>query len=112
MRTAGARTAVDDVGATPRTVALLPIVDGLRPFTPEIAQGVVGGLGNRAAGYYDANGHFARIGFNSPANALAGTLNNGQGLGGFQTKRGFRCPGAATDPADDGSNPYIEREGI
>lgn len=94
------------------SVALLPIVDGLRPFTPEIANGVVGGLGNRAAGYYDANGHFARIGFNSPANALAGTLNNGQGLGGFETKQGFRCPGGSTDPADDGSNPYIPREGI
>ncbi len=93
------------------SVALLPIVDGLRPYTPEIANGVVGGLGNRAAGYYDANGHFARIGFNSPANALAGTLNNGQGLGGFQTHRGHRCPGGSTDPADDGSNPYIEREG-
>ena len=91
-------------------ISLLPIADGLRPFTPEIVQGVVGGLGNRAAGYYDANGGFARIGFQSPANALAGTLNNGGGLGGFVSGRTFRCPGAATEPADDGSNPYIESD--
>lgn len=104
-----AGTAVPALRSTVLTlVALLPIADGLRPFTPEIVQGIAGGLGNRAAGYYDANGGFARIGFNSPANVLAGTLNNGGGLGGFVTHRTFRCPGGATDPAEDGSNPYIE----
>lgn len=90
------------------SISLLPIVDGLRPFTPEIVNGVVSGLGNRAAGYYDANGHFARIGFNSPPNVLTGVLNGGGDQGGFKTGRTFRCPGASTDPADDGSNPYVE----
>ncbi len=105
------RTSVPALRSTVLTlVALLPIADGLRPFTPEIVQGVIGGLGNRAAGYYDANGGFARIGFNSPPNALTGTLNTGGGLGGFVTGRTFRCPGGATDPADDGSNPYIENK--
>lgn len=89
-------------------IALIPIVDGLRPYTPEVVNGVLGGLGSRATGYFDANGHFARIQFNSPPNAIAGTFNNGQGMGGFETGQTFRCPGGATQPADDGSNPYIE----
>ncbi len=102
--------AVPALESSVRTIiALAPIVDGLRPYTPEIVNGVVSGLGARAAGYFDANGHFARIGLNSPANVLAGVLNNGQGVGGFETFKDFRCPGAATDPADDGSNPYVEK---
>ncbi|MEJ7893470.1 MAG: MlaD family protein [Solirubrobacteraceae bacterium] len=102
-------TAVPALESTARTlIALMPIVDGLRPYTPEIVNGVIGGLGNRAAGYFDANGHFARIQFNSPPNATTGTFNNGQGMGGFETKQTFRCPGGQTEPLPDGSNPYIE----
>jgi phospholipid/cholesterol/gamma-HCH transport system substrate-binding protein len=94
--------------STETLIALTPVVDGLRPYTPEIANGVVSGLGSRATGYFDANGHFARIQFNQPPNAITGFLNNGQGIGGFETHRNYRCPGGATDPADDKSNPYIE----
>ncbi len=102
-------TAVPALESSVRTViALMPIVDGLRPYTPEIVNGVVSGLGSRGTGYFDANGHFARIQFNQPPNALTGTFNNGQGIGGFETHQGFRCPGGATEPAPDGSNPYIE----
>jgi phospholipid/cholesterol/gamma-HCH transport system substrate-binding protein len=89
-------------------ITLMPIVDGLRPFTPEVVNGVVSGLGSRAAGYFDANGAFARIQFNQPPNALSGFFNSGQGLGGFETGHTFRCPGGSTDSADDKSNPYIE----
>jgi phospholipid/cholesterol/gamma-HCH transport system substrate-binding protein len=104
--------AVPALRSTVKTlITLMPVVDGLRPFTPEIANGVVSGLGSRAAGYFDANGHFARIQFNQPPNALSGFFNTGQGLGGFQTHKDFRCPGGATDPADDKSNPYIEDPG-
>jgi hypothetical protein len=92
-------------------IALTPIVDGLRPYTPEIVNGVVGGLGSRAAGYFDANGNFARIQVNQPPNAVAGLFNVPTGLGGFETHKTFRCPGGADDPADDGSNPYIEKPG-
>jgi phospholipid/cholesterol/gamma-HCH transport system substrate-binding protein len=102
-------TAVPALESTANTlIALMPILDGLRPYTPEIANGVVSGLGSRAAGYFDANGHFARIHFNQPPNAITGTFNNGQGVGGFETGQGHRCPGGATDPAADNSNPYIE----
>ena len=104
--------AVPALRASVRTViALMPIVDGLRPYTPEIVNGVLSGLGARATGYYDANGHFARIQVNQPPNAVAGLFNAPQGLGGFETHKTFRCPGGADDPADDGSNPYIEKPG-
>ncbi len=89
-------------------ISLMPIVDGLRPYTPEIALGVVSGLGSRATGYFDANGHFARINLNQPPQGISGIFNAGTGLGGFETGQGFRCPGGATEPADDNSNPYIE----
>lgn len=106
------RQAVPALRATVRTViALAPIVDGLRPYTPEIVNGVLGGLGGRATGYYDANGHFARIQVNQPPNAVAGLFNAPQGIGGFETRKTFRCPGGADDPADDRSNPYIEKPG-
>lgn len=103
------RSAVPALRSSVNTIiSLMPIVDGLRPYTPEIANGVVSGLGNRAAGYFDANGHFARINLNQPPEGIAGIFNVGDGLGGFETGQGFRCPGGATEPADDGSNPYIE----
>ena len=102
-------TAVPALESTANTlIALMPILDGLRPYTPEIANGVISGLGSRAAGYFDANGHFARIGVNSAPNAITGVFNNGQGVGGFETHQGYRCPGGASEPAADGSNPYIE----
>jgi phospholipid/cholesterol/gamma-HCH transport system substrate-binding protein len=102
--------AVPALRSTVRTlIALLPIVDGLRPYTPEIVNGVVSGLGARATGYFDANGHFARIQVNQAPNATAGSGNVPDGVGGFETHQGFRCPGGATEPADDQSNPYIEK---
>jgi phospholipid/cholesterol/gamma-HCH transport system substrate-binding protein len=102
--------AVPALRSTVRTlIALLPIVDGLRPYTPEIVNGVVSGLGARATGYFDANGHFARIQVNQAPNATAGSGNAPDGVGGFETHQGFRCPGGATEPADDRSNPYIEK---
>jgi phospholipid/cholesterol/gamma-HCH transport system substrate-binding protein len=104
--------AVPALRSTVRTlIALLPIVDGLRPYTPEVVNGVVSGLGARATGYFDANGHFARIQVNQPPSATAGSGNVPDGVGGFETHQGFRCPGGATEPADDQSNPYIEKPG-
>jgi phospholipid/cholesterol/gamma-HCH transport system substrate-binding protein len=104
--------AVPALRSTVRTlISLLPIVDGLRPYTPEVVNGVISGLGARAAGYFDANGHFARINVNQAPNAIAGSGSIGQGIGGFETHKTFRCPGGATDPADDKSNPYIETAG-
>jgi phospholipid/cholesterol/gamma-HCH transport system substrate-binding protein len=104
--------AVPALRSTVRTlITLMPVVDGLRPYTPEVVNGVISGLGARASGYFDANGHFARIQVNQPPNATAGLTNLPQGIGGFETHKTFRCPGGATEPADDKSNPYIEDEG-
>jgi phospholipid/cholesterol/gamma-HCH transport system substrate-binding protein len=102
-------TSVPALESTAQTlISLMPIVDGLRPYTPEVVNGVISGLGSRAAGYFDANGHFARIQFNQPPNAITGVFNNGEGVGGFETGQGFRCPGGAQEPAPDNSNPYID----
>jgi phospholipid/cholesterol/gamma-HCH transport system substrate-binding protein len=106
---ATAAKAVPALRSTVETlITLMPIVDGLRPYTPEIVNGVVSGLGARAAGYFDANGEFARIQVNLPPNVITGFGNINQGLGGFETGIKARCPGGASEPADDKSNPYIE----
>lgn len=81
---------------------LTPVLAGLRPYTPDLLAGFFEGFGGSTSGYYDANGHMTRIAFNS--NGLPGLLPQAGG----STRTGLlsRCPGAASEPADDGSNPY------
>jgi phospholipid/cholesterol/gamma-HCH transport system substrate-binding protein len=102
----------------PRTIAALrkgqPVVEYLRPYAPDFT----GWLTKFAEGAnpYDANGHYARIqpvfnAFTLTDNAAGSFLTaapNSQRLNGFQTHRQERCPGGATQPAPDGSNPYAE----
>jgi phospholipid/cholesterol/gamma-HCH transport system substrate-binding protein len=102
----------------PRTIKALqkgqPVVDYLRPYSPDFT----GWLTKFAEGAanYDANGHYARIqplfnAFSLTDNAAGSFLTaapNSQRLAGFQTFRQQRCPGGATQPAPDGSNPYRE----
>jgi phospholipid/cholesterol/gamma-HCH transport system substrate-binding protein len=93
---------------TKALAGLLPIVAGLRPYTPDLVAGLFSGLGGSAAGYYDANGHYARITFHYSLGSSGQIAPGVQGdtIGGLQTGLGARCPGAATEPADDKSNPY------
>jgi phospholipid/cholesterol/gamma-HCH transport system substrate-binding protein len=90
----------------------LPIVREARPYTPDVVGGLVNGFGGTTAGYYDANGHYARIAFEgSPY-----TLNNAgsvvplpastPGLTGYRKGVTSRCPGGATQRAPDKSNPF------
>jgi phospholipid/cholesterol/gamma-HCH transport system substrate-binding protein len=102
----------------PRTIQALqkgqPVVDYLRPFAPDFT----GWLTKFAEGAanYDANGHYARIqpmfnAFSLTDNAAGSFLTaapTSQRLAGLQTFRQQRCPGGATQPAPDGSNPYRE----
>lgn len=94
------------------TEPLLPILGDIRPYVFDVAYGVFGGQGGSAGGLYDANGQFVRIPPHLTPQALgAGAL---QELGvtaprasGLRTGLTARCPGAADDPAEDGSNPIV-----
>ncbi|MEA2124345.1 MAG: phospholipid/cholesterol/gamma-HCH transport system substrate-binding protein [Solirubrobacteraceae bacterium] len=108
-----AKVAVPALRATTTSlIAAMPIVDGLRPYAPELIDGFFSGLG-RAAGYYDANGHYARIGLQGGSTALSGLLGGLVGPGAVNAadlrhKLYARCAGGAVTPAKDNSNPYIE----
>ena len=90
----------------------LPIVQQLRPYTPDFVGGQMAGYGGAQSHYYDANGRYMRI----SAQGSGYTLNNEgtlipqppsqPGLTGYRTGNASHCPGAATQPAADNSNPW------
>jgi phospholipid/cholesterol/gamma-HCH transport system substrate-binding protein len=94
-------------------VDALPIVKQARPYAPDVTGGLIDGFGGTTAGYYDANGHYARIAFEGSPYSLA---NGGAlvpapgatpGLTGYRKGITQRCPGAAAQTAPDKSNPYV-----
>ena len=94
---------------------LLPIVKELRPFTTDFVGGPVRGYGGTNTNYYDANGHYQRISFVGSGFILAPNLSGillqqpeDGGVAGYETFQRNRCPGAATQPHPDGSNPWRE----
>jgi phospholipid/cholesterol/gamma-HCH transport system substrate-binding protein len=90
-----------------------PNLNFARAYTPEIFNGFAK-LG-QVTGYYDANGHYARISFSNLNifNYSGGELQpippsqQFETLGSAETVK-RRCPGAATQPAADDSNPFVE----
>jgi phospholipid/cholesterol/gamma-HCH transport system substrate-binding protein len=91
-----------------------PVLEFIRPYVPELT-GWFHDFGQATANY-DANGHFARIqpifnAFSFTDNQAGGVLRP-QGLNqkfeGLQTNVDRRCPGAASQPAADGSAPYTD----
>jgi phospholipid/cholesterol/gamma-HCH transport system substrate-binding protein len=102
----------------PRTIQALqkgqPVVEYLRPYAPDFT-GWLTKFG-QGASPYDANGHYARIQPVFGAFTLTDVAGNSfltaqpinQRLSGFQAHRQQKCPGGATQPAPDGSNPYKE----
>lgn len=84
----------------------LPILAGLRPYTPDIVAGLFNGFTGTTAGYYDANGHYGRVPLITGTGALSGALAQLPSAG-LSTKNDARCPGGASVPTD-GSNPYVE----
>ena len=83
-----------------------------RPYTPDLV-GWFRDFGQGAANY-DANGHYARIQpiFNAfqftdnPAGGLLTPIPPSARMTGLSTGNERRCPGAASQPRPDGSNPY------
>ncbi len=83
---------------------LQPIVTGLRGYSPDLLGGFFEGFGGNQSGYYDANGHFARIELAlGPGSDPTGLAT----LPGYRTGLDARCPGAASEPVPDGSTPFV-----
>ena len=87
-------------------------VEFLRPYAPDISAWITHFA--QVPAYYDANGHYARVlpmfnafGYDEAANQLNALSPAERKLA--QIFRGSRfCPGAATQPAPDGSNPFTD----
>jgi hypothetical protein len=98
--------ALDSTTSTLRRVQ--PIFAGLRPYAPDLIQGLISN--NKTSATYDANGKLLRQGLNVPGTTgvLAPLLS--LNVGEIKNSRfgiTARCPGAASEPAPDGSNPWI-----
>jgi phospholipid/cholesterol/gamma-HCH transport system substrate-binding protein len=95
---------------------LATIVTELRPYTPDLVN-TLGAFSGTSSGYYDANGHYLRISFQGSLFTLSDTgalvpLPELSSLTGLRRGIRRRCPGAATQPLPDGSNPYVEDEAV
>ncbi len=89
----------------------VPVTALFGPYSPDF-EGLIRDFG-QATAYYDANGHYARVTGLFPDFALGenNTLkpaNPEQALQGLKTGQLRRCPGAATQPAADGSSPFTD----
>ncbi len=104
--------------ASPITVTSLqesvPITAVFGPNSPDLA-GTLRTFG-AGAGYYDADGHYVHVtpvtpDFTLGANdTLTPAATPQQALEGLKTGQLRRCPGAATQPAADGSSPFVDGE--
>jgi phospholipid/cholesterol/gamma-HCH transport system substrate-binding protein len=94
-----------------------PVLEFLRPYTPDVT-GWLRDFGQGASNY-DANGHYARIqpifnAFNfddNPAGGILTPIPPSQRFDGLETNQLRRCPGAASQPAADGSAPWRDTSG-
>jgi phospholipid/cholesterol/gamma-HCH transport system substrate-binding protein len=89
----------------------LPITAFFGPYSPDL-EGLIRDFG-QATGYYDANGHYARVAgmfpdFELGSNNTLKPANPAQVLQGLKTGQLRRCPGSATQPAADGSSPFTD----
>ena len=94
-----------------------PVLEFIRPYTPDFT-GWLRDFGQGASNY-DANGHYARIqpifnafNFNdNPAGGVLTPIPPSQRFDGLETNQLRRCPGAASQPAADGSAPWRDASG-
>ena len=88
----------------------VPITAFFGPYAPDLA-GTLRTFGQSGA-YYDANGGYARVSPVFPSFALGEkdtlkpSATNREVLTNLKTGELRRCPGAATQPAADGSSPF------
>jgi len=89
-----------------------PVVEFLRPYAPDVAAWITPFA--TVPGYYDANGHYARVLPIFNAFSFDSTNNQLNSLSPAERKNvitslGTRyCPGASTQPSPDGSNPFLD----
>jgi phospholipid/cholesterol/gamma-HCH transport system substrate-binding protein len=92
-----------------------PTLNFARAYTPDIFNGF-GKLG-QVTGYYDANGHYARIQLSDlnifrhdPVTGVLDPIPPSEQYAPFGGSAAAtkRCPGGGTQPAADGSNPFVE----
>ena len=90
-----------------------PNLNFIRAYTPDFFN-AIGKLGS-VAGYYDGNGHYVRaatsaqnlFSYNASTSELE-PISKAQQYEPFgSTSPKTRCPGGATQPAADGSNPWV-----
>jgi hypothetical protein len=86
----------------------LPIIKYVFPYIPDAVLGATNGFGGTPAGYYDANGGYARIAAQFGPEGPSGIFAQGPSLGPLtvQYHTNNRCPGAATQITHDGSNEF------
>jgi phospholipid/cholesterol/gamma-HCH transport system substrate-binding protein len=95
-----------------------PNLEFIRAYTPDFFN-ALGKLG-QVAGYYDGNGHYVRAATAAqnlfrynPATSQLEPISKAQQFepfGSTQTRQ--RCPGGATQPAPDGSNPWVSDDSV
>ena len=91
----------------------VPITAVFGPYTPDLA-GTLRTFG-AGAGYYDADGHYVHVNsvfpdFKLGENDTLKPASPTAALEGLLTEQLRRCPGAATQPAADGSSPFTDGE--
>ncbi len=103
--------------ASPISVTALqesvPITAVFGPYSPDLA-GTLRTFGEGAA-YYDADGHYVHVTPVLPDFALGENntlkpVSPQQALEGLKSGQLRRCPGAGTQPAADGSSPFVDGE--
>jgi phospholipid/cholesterol/gamma-HCH transport system substrate-binding protein len=101
--------------SSPATVTALresvPITAFFGPYSPDL-QGLLRTFG-QASAYYDANGHYVHVSsvipdFKLGPNDNLSPTSPQQTLEGLRPHQLSRCPGAATQPAADGSSPFAD----
>jgi len=90
-----------------------PNLNFIRAYTPDLFNAL--GKFGQVAGYYDGNGHYVRAATSAqnlfsynPETSELEPISKGEqydAFGSVETHR--RCPGGATQPAPDGSNPWV-----
>ncbi len=89
-----------------------PNLNFIRAYTPDLFNGI--GKFGQVAGYYDGNGHYVRAAvagqnlFRYNAAGILEPISRAEQYAPFgDTSVNRRCPGGATQPAPDGSNPWV-----
>jgi phospholipid/cholesterol/gamma-HCH transport system substrate-binding protein len=91
----------------------VPITAFFGPYAPDLA-GTLRTFG-QSASFYDANGHYVHVtpvlpDFSVGANNTLHPTSATQAFENLKTGQLRRCPGAATEPAADGSSPFVDGE--